>query len=122
MQQTRQVGISAIVGALLNAVINVVFIQYLGLYAASLSTIISFAIIALYRGCEIRKYITIKYNIVTIVLCLFSLTIFCVLCSCRNTVLNFSMFVIALIWNTLFNRKIIFSIMQKLGIKMGLSY
>ena len=122
MQQTRQVGISAIVGALLNAIINVVFIQHLGLYAASLSTIISFAIIALYRGCEIRKYIAIKYNIVTIALCLFSLTIFCVLCSRRNTVLNFSMFVVALIWNTIFNRKIIFSIMRKLGIKVRLLY
>lgn len=62
LKKTKQVGISSIVGAVLNALINIIFIKKIGLYAASISTVISFVVILIYRIVEMKKYIDIKYK------------------------------------------------------------
>ena len=68
LKKTKQVGISSIVGAVLNFVINVLFIRYIGLYAASISTLVSFLVILIYRFFEVKKFINIKYNYTRIVI------------------------------------------------------
>lgn len=62
LKKTKQVGISSTVGAVLNALINIIFIKRIGLYAASISTVISFGVILIYRIVEMKKYIDIKYK------------------------------------------------------------
>ena len=78
LKKTKQVGISSAIGAFLNACINIVLIKKIGLYAASISTVVSFFVIFVYRIFEIEKSINIKYNKVNILIgCLFLvLTIF----------------------------------------------
>lgn len=62
LKKTKQVGISSIVGAILNALINIIFIRKIGLYAASISTVVSFIVILMYRIIEMKKYINIEYK------------------------------------------------------------
>ncbi len=62
LKKTKQVGVSSIVGAVLNALINIIFIKKIGLYAASISTVISFVVILIYRIVEMKKYIDIEYK------------------------------------------------------------
>ena len=62
LKRTKQVGISSIVGAILNFIINLILINKIGLYAASISTVISFLVIVLYRAYDLNKVIKIKYN------------------------------------------------------------
>lgn len=62
LKRTKQVGISSIVGAVINIVINFVLINKIGLYAASISTAVSFMIIAVYRAFDINKAVKISYN------------------------------------------------------------
>lgn len=78
LKKTKKVGISSAIGAFLNACINIVLIKKIGLYAASISTVVSFFVIFVYRIFEIEKSINIKYNKVNILIgCLFLvLTIF----------------------------------------------
>ena len=68
LKKTKQVGISSIVGAVLNFVINVLFIRYIGLYSASISTLVSFLVILIYRFFEVKKFININYNYFKIVM------------------------------------------------------
>ena len=63
MKRTKEVGESSIAGALLNIIINIILIKEIGLYAASISTALSFAVIVLYRAYDLNKVINIKYNI-----------------------------------------------------------
>ena len=62
LKRTRQVGYSSAVGALVNVVINVALVRKFGLYAASVSTVLSFLMVALYRGLDLKKAIRIRYR------------------------------------------------------------
>lgn len=110
-QQTKQVGISSAVGAILNIIINLSMIHNFGLYAASMSTVISFAIIAIYRGWDIKKYVGLKYNVSELIVCLVSMLAYSILCARRSIPINVVMFCVAIIWNLLFNRDMIAKMM-----------
>ena len=62
LKRTKQVGYSSVAGAIINAAINVLLIGRIGLYAASISTAVSFLVIAIYRAVDLNKVIKIKYN------------------------------------------------------------
>lgn len=107
-QQTRQVGYSSACGAILNVAINILTIRKWGLYAASASTVISFAIIAIYRGWNLKKYVDIHYDIKKNGWCIISMGVYCIVCTRRNIGFNILMFVGAVVWNCcMINRKII---------------
>ena len=57
---SKQVASTAILGAIINIAINVVFIKYIGLYAAAISTAISYFVMMLYRHFDLKKYVNIK--------------------------------------------------------------
>ncbi len=57
---SKQVATTAIIGAIINIVINVLFIKKIGLYAASISTAISYFIMMIYRHIDLKKYINIR--------------------------------------------------------------
>lgn len=53
---------TTIVGAIINFIVDLILISKIGLYAASLSTLISYAIVALYRAYDIKKIVLIRWN------------------------------------------------------------
>lgn len=54
-----QVASTAILGAIVNIVINLLFIRSIGLYAAAISTTISYFVMMVYRHFDLKKYIHI---------------------------------------------------------------
>ncbi|MBR2997672.1 MAG: oligosaccharide flippase family protein [Bacilli bacterium] len=59
---SKQVAVTAIIGAIINIVINVLFIKKIGLYAAAVSTTISYFVMMLYRHIDLKKYINITID------------------------------------------------------------
>lgn len=59
LKKTKYIGITSVIGAVLNLIINMMFIGKLGLFAASLSTLISYSIIFFARVIQLKKYILI---------------------------------------------------------------
>ncbi len=57
---SKQVAYTAIIGAIINIVLNLLFIKTIGLYAASLSTAISYFVMMVYRHIDLKKYVNIK--------------------------------------------------------------
>ena len=53
---------TSIFASLINIIVNVVFIKFIGIWAAIISTIISFISMSIYRYIDIKKYIKIKFN------------------------------------------------------------
>ena len=103
LKKTKQVGISSTLGAFLNAGINIALIKKIGLYAASISTVVSFFAILVYRIFEIKKSINIKYNKVNILIgCLFLIVIIFNYYK-ANLILLVLNIVIAIIYNVIFN-------------------
>ncbi len=56
---SKQVASTAILGAIINIIINVLFVKRAGLYAAAISTAISYFVMMMYRHIDLKKYVTI---------------------------------------------------------------
>ena len=100
LKRTKQVGYSSIIGAVLNAIINILLISKIGLYAASISTTLSFGIIAFYRAVDLGRVITIKYNFKEIAfgMLAFFISSICLVTNKRSLIMI--CWIIAIIYNT----------------------
>lgn len=107
LKRTKQVGYSSIMGAVINLVINLLFIKWIGLYAASISTVISYMAILLYRMYDLNKVISIKYNYIKMVSELAILIVSVIMCMVNNAVTFLSCFVIAILYNLIENKFLI---------------
>ena len=61
-KMTKQVAMTSIIGAVINLVVNLVLIHFIGLFAAALSTAISYFVMMMYRHFDLKKYMTITYE------------------------------------------------------------
>lgn len=75
---SKQVATTAVLGAIINIVINLLFIHKIGLYAAAVSTTISYFVMMLYRHIDIKKYvkIDIEKGLIGKTIGIYALTIF----------------------------------------------
>lgn len=117
LKKTFPLAISSTIGAILNLIINVVFISYFGLYAASFSTLISYLAIAAYRMLNTKKWKRIQYNWKKIISCLIALSIMCLLCYQRRFFLNVINIIFGVLFAIFINHKLLKMIISKsLGI------
>lgn len=114
LKRTKQVGYSSVAGAIINAAINILLIGKIGLYAASISTAISFLVIAVYRAIDLDKVIKIEYNRKEILLGMLAF-IFSAICLNEN-----SLWTIALCWcfALVYNISQNLSVIKKIAYKM----
>ena len=63
-KDTKIMGTTTIVAAIINFVINIVAIWKIGIYAAALSTLISNFVVYIYRRIKVKKYIVLNENAV----------------------------------------------------------
>ena len=75
---SKQVATTAVLRATINIVINIIFIKRIGLYAAAISTAISYFVMMVYRHIDLKKYVNIKLEDGLIIksICIFTFTIF----------------------------------------------
>ena len=62
LKKTKIIGVTSVAGAMINLLVNVALIGKIGLYAASLSTAVSYVVIYSFRVLQLKKYVNIKYN------------------------------------------------------------
>lgn len=115
LEKTKRVGISSFIGALLNFTINIVCINSIGLYAASISTFISFLIIFLYRYYNLKRYIDIKYNFKEIFIGMFVLSIVIALFYSNKFTTFILSAIIAVVYNLKFNKIILYMFNKIVG-------
>ena len=70
---TKEIAKTSFFAAIINTVINIVLIKYIGLYAASISTLVAWVTMFIYRYVDSKKYIKLIVNYKLI----FSMAIFC---------------------------------------------
>lgn len=102
---SKQVATTAILGAVINIVINVIFIKTIGLYAAAISTAISYFVMMIYRHIDLKKYVNIKISkgFITNTIILFSYSIF--LYYQKDMLLNIINLIVVVSYAYLINRK-----------------
>ena len=68
---TKEIAKTSVISAVINIFVNIVLIKSIGLYAASISTVIAYALMFIYRWIDVKKYV--KFNVNNILM--FALTI-----------------------------------------------
>ena len=106
---SEKVAFTAVLGAIINIVINVLFIRKIGLYAAALSTAISYFIMMVYRHIDLKKYIniTIEKGLIIKTIILFTFAI--VLYYQNNLYLNIINLLVVCIYAVIINKTILLS-------------
>lgn len=104
-KMTKQVAATSVMGAVINILVNVVLIKFIGLWAASLSTMISYFSMMVYRHFDLKKYINIKYEkglfIKTILIFVFAIFLYYQ----KNIIFNIINLVVVCIYSFLINKK-----------------
>jgi len=59
-KDTKENAKTAFLAAIINIIFNILFIKWLGLYAAAISTLVAYLSMAVYRYVSVQKYVRIK--------------------------------------------------------------
>jgi len=87
-QDTKSVGITTLVAAACNLLVDLATIKWIGLYAASGSTLISYLLLFIFRAVDVRKLVKIKYDLKHILIVIAILVVESVLCFMQQPILN----------------------------------
>lgn len=118
LKNTYVIGWTTVIGAVINAIINIIFIKIIGLYAASISTLISYIIIYLFRHFSVRK--TVPYKISRSYLISYFLMLVLVSYGYfeRKFFVNMIILFILLTWGFFQNKKILYSLINSIKYKV----
>lgn len=61
-KDTKIMGITTVLGAIINLAIDLVLINFIGIYAAAISTLLSCMVVYYFRQIKVKKYVKIKYD------------------------------------------------------------
>lgn len=62
LKKSGEIAKTSIFAAIINIIINVIFINKIGLYAASISTFVAYLAMSIYRYIDVQKYVKIKLS------------------------------------------------------------
>ena len=111
---TKQVATTSVIGAVINILVNIVLIKYIGLYAAALSTTLSYFVMMVYRHIDLKKYIKLKFekNLLIKTILIYTLAIICYYQ--RIIYLDIICLIIVVIYCFLLNKNFIFVTLKDL--------
>lgn len=112
-KETKNVAKSTMLAAIINILINLICIKSIGLWAAVISTIISYIIVVLYRWIDSRKYVMFSINMQKIVLLFVVYILSTILYYIDNTWLNVVNFVFIFLFSLLLNWKLMNRVIKK---------
>jgi len=107
LKKTKEVMNASIISALINILINIIFIKIIGLYAACISTLISYLIIVIYRYFDLKRDIIIKYNWGSIIIILVILIVTIITYYINNLILNILWLIISIMLLLILNKDVL---------------
>jgi O-antigen/teichoic acid export membrane protein len=118
-KMTKQVASVSIIGAIINIIVNVLFIKKIGLYAASISTAVSYFVMMVYRHIDLKKYVKIKYESGLIIKTVLIFTFSIILYYQKNMILNIINLIVVVIYAFIMNKDFLNSGKKLLLSKFG---
>lgn len=115
---TKQVANTSIIAAIINLVINLALIWFIGIWAAAISTAVAYGVMAIYRHYDMKKYVNITYDTKTFAILTIVFIVVSLLYYINNPVLNVLNVLIALTSSFFLNRSAIDIIKTKLSARL----
>ena len=105
-KESKTIGKSTVCGAIVNLVIHLGLIYFIGIYAAIISTLLSNYAVAIYRKTKLKKYVTLK-PLNNYYLAIFMLVLVAGLYYLKNTYVNILSLLIVTIYVLITNKSLI---------------
>lgn len=106
-KKTKSVGITTLISAVINLVTNLLLVKFIGLYAASISTLISYVVLVIYRMININKYVKLQYNSKKIFLIILILILASIFSYWNNIYVYIGEIVFAVMFTVLLNKEVL---------------
>lgn len=113
-KRSDSVGITTAAAALINIVVDVSTIKWIGLYAASGSTLFSYLLLFIFRVIDIQKIVVVQYNIKHLFTVIVFVLVESVFCYMSIPSLNLANIIIGVILAICLNRQTINALRSKL--------
>jgi len=105
-KESKTIGKSTVCGAIINLVVHLGLIHFIGIYAAIISTLLSNYAVAIYRKTKLKKYVTLK-SLKNYYLAIFMLVLIASLYYLRNTYVNILSLLLVLVYVFIANKTLI---------------
>lgn len=104
MKRTKDISKTSFFAAVINIVVNLLLIKYIGLYAASISTAAAYLTMFIYRAIDCRKYVKLKLNINMMVTILIAFALTFIMYYININWLNIVMLISIAVFSIIFNK------------------
>jgi len=104
-KMTKQVSNTAIIGAIINIGINALLVKFIGLYAAAISTALSYLAMLLYRHFDLKKHVNITFEKGLLLKSILIFTFAIVIYYQRNLILDIISLVVVCIYSFVMNKE-----------------
>ena len=113
LKKTKEIANTTIISAIINIVVDFALINFVGLYAACISTFISYLYLCIYRYFDSKKYLNINIDFKSIII----FTIIFVFSSClylyNNIILNVFNLIFIVVYSVIVNKDLIMKFLNK---------
>lgn len=117
-KKTNEIAKTSFCSGIINILVNLLLINEIGLYAASISSAVAFGIMALYRAHDVKKYINQRINIKLITQIIIMFLLAGISYYLENTIISIGFFIVALINAIVINKDLIIKCISKVrGVK-----
>lgn len=104
---TKEVAKTTILAAIINISVNIILVKFIGIYAAVISTVIAYALMAIYRYIDVQRFVKIKISIKTIIQTAVAFGFTSVLYFYNTIWGNILNIIIAIVYSIIVNRKVL---------------
>ncbi len=111
--KSRSVGLTTTVAAIVNLVTDIASIKWIGLYAASGSTLVAYIFLFVYRAIDVQKIIRVKIGIMHCSLVLAVMILESVLCYMQRTVLDVINLIVGICVFLVLNKSFVRAVLKK---------
>ena len=112
-KKTMSVGLTTVAAAACNLVIDLLCINWIGIYAASISTLASYLFMFIFRLIDVQKIIRFKIDFVQVVGLLILLVVESVFCYMQTIALNIFNFILGFVLMFVLNRNMFKNLLRK---------
>lgn len=106
-EKSKAIGITTILSFMVDFLIIICAIRYIGIYAASIATLVSYICLAVYRMVDVQRFQKIKFNVAKIILLILVLAVMIMVCSMREMPYDIVNMIFSLCFAFLLNKKIV---------------
>lgn len=104
-EKSKAIGITTILSFLVDFLIIICAIKYIGIYAASIATLVSYVCLAVYRMVDVQRFQKIKFKVPKIIYLIIVLAAMIIICSMREMSLDIANMIFSLGFAYLLNKK-----------------